>query len=126
LRIRLAEPVGVWFGQDQVTFAGRQAELTTLLLAVAGETGIDVGALADQLWPSPDPGKLANRVRTLLWQVRRGLGADAWRLVREGDRLVLDCRNATLTWPEDGDEMLTAWPHISAATRAWLQEHVLG
>ena len=76
---------------EPLTFLTRHAEATVRLLAAAGERGMDVRDLTSLLWPEADDGKVGQRLRTMLWQVRSGLGSDSWRLQRRRDHVSLDC-----------------------------------
>jgi DNA-binding SARP family transcriptional activator len=51
-----------------------------------------VEELADRMWPdvTPDRAHVLGRIRTLLWDIRKGLGADAWRIKRSGPHLSFD------------------------------------
>ena len=76
---------------EPLTFLTRHAEATVRLLAAAGERGMDVQEITSLLWPEADDAKVGQRFRTMLWQVRSGLGSDSWRLQRRRDRVTLDC-----------------------------------
>lgn len=94
LWIDVGKSPSVHLGEERVTFAGRQAEFTVYALALAGDAGVAVPDLVEVLWPSPDPARVPQRIRTLLWQVRKALGPESWRLQRVGDVLRLDLRGA--------------------------------
>lgn len=88
----------VAFGAGTVIHCGQPIRLRTdnaaqalFLLALAGPGGMHAEQLAEYLWPDRvDRVRLLARVRTLLWDLRRGLDADAWRLQRRGPVLTLD------------------------------------
>jgi DNA-binding SARP family transcriptional activator len=46
--------------------------------------------LSDVFWPGIPEERQRARLRTLLWQARNSLGADAWRVQRQGNIVVLD------------------------------------
>lgn len=122
LRIHLGADPGLWLGAEQVTFIGRQAEYTLYALALAGDTGLELDRLAAQLWPAPDTDRLAGRVRTLLWQVRRALGSEAWRLRRKGNHLSLDLRGITVTGVDENTALLEGWDFLGPEALDWLSE----
>lgn len=100
-------------GPGQVVRSGRPVEFRThhacravFLLALAGDEGMHVEQLAETLWPDTDcaRGRLLARIRTLLWQVRGGLGPHAWRLRRDGPVISLDLAGATFDLAKTRDE----------------------
>ena len=120
-RVLFAPPGGVRFdltgrraievGGRPISFATRNAELAVYALAVAGPEGLDTGQVARSLWPNADETRLGPRVRTMLWHIRTALGPEAWRLERDGDRLVLDLSGAVVDGDGDGS-LLEAWPDV--------------
>jgi tetratricopeptide (TPR) repeat protein len=102
LRISLMDGPAVEIGGRPIAFATRNAELSVAVLALAGPTGVGADELARHLWPAAEPERLRPRLRTMLWHVRSALGAEAWRLTRRDDRLVLDLAGAVLERPTDG------------------------
>jgi DNA-binding SARP family transcriptional activator len=87
------------FGPGLIICAGRplrarqrNAERAVFLLALAGRPGMHAEELADRLWPGGcvEQRKLLGRIRTLLWELRRALGPQAWRLERDGPVVRLD------------------------------------
>lgn len=72
-----------------VVFLTRHAEAAVRLLAAAGDDGMAVDELVSILWPEADQAKVGQRFRTMLWQVRSGLGPDAWRLQRRHETVTL-------------------------------------
>lgn len=124
LRVALVGDVGVWRGDVPVAFAGRQAEFVVLSLTALAPGSVSLAELCDLLWPSPDPKRMPQRIRTLLWQVRRGLGPDAWRLGRDGDRLWLDHRGLEVVGDGRSDGLLDGWHHVGDVPRRWLIEQV--
>ena len=73
-----------------VALLTRHAQAALLLLAAAGGDGVAIDELTDTLWPGADPARVAQRLRTLLWQVRTGLGPESWRLQRHRGSVILD------------------------------------
>jgi len=73
-----------------VVFLTRHAEAAVRLLAMSGPEGMSIQRIADIFWPGVPPDRQRARLRTLLWQARNSLGADAWRLQRQHDLVVLD------------------------------------
>ena len=76
-------------------FATRHAEAAVFILALAGTDGVNAETLAEHLWPNVASSVWPGRVRTLLWQIRRALGDEAWRLERDGPIVRLDLAGAT-------------------------------
>jgi len=72
-----------------VEFRSHNAERALFSLAMAGSGGMHAEELADRLWPdvTPDRAHVLGRIRTLLWDIRKGLGADAWRIKRSGPHI---------------------------------------
>lgn len=75
---------------EPVVFLTRHAEAAVRLLAAAGPKGMTMDELAGLLWPGADPERVGQRFRTMLWQVRSGLGGESWRLQRRRDVVTLD------------------------------------
>ena len=73
-----------------VVFLTRHAEAAVRLLAMSGAEGMSVQRIADVFWPGVPLDRQRARLRTLLWQVRNSLGADAWRVQRQRDLVVFD------------------------------------
>ena len=73
-----------------VVFLTRHAEAAVRLLAMSGAEGMSVQRIADVFWPGVPLDRQRARLRTLLWQVRNSLGADAWRVQRQRDLVVLN------------------------------------
>lgn len=92
LRITLVGSGAVASGGEPLKFATRHAELILYLLVLAGDEGLPRDELIVALWPDVDATSGRPRLRTALWQIRRALGAHAWRLERERGvvRLSLD------------------------------------
>lgn len=124
LRIDVGVKPGAWLGSDPILFIGRQAEFTLYALALAGPAGLSLSKLSELMWPSPTPSRLSQRVRTLLWQVRVALGEHGWRLVRDGDRLVLDDVGIAVDKPEDPDGILPNLSGMGNGVRGWLNRLV--
>lgn len=75
-----------------VVFHSHNAERALFMLALPGAHGIHTEQLAEQLWPeaAADRTRILGRLRTLLWDMRKGLGPHAWRLQRQGPHLSFD------------------------------------
>jgi tetratricopeptide (TPR) repeat protein len=89
-----------------VDFRTEHACQTMFLLALAGNAGLHVEQLADAIWPGVDceHRRLLARIRTLLWQIREGLGPHAWRLRRNGSVISLDLAGALFDLAQTRDE----------------------
>ena len=74
-----------------VNFLTRHSEAALRLLALSGNDGVSSDDLITAFWPDVAlVERQRARLRTLLWQVRNALGADAWRLQRKRDRILFD------------------------------------
>ncbi|MHB1487561.1 MAG: hypothetical protein ACYCS7_09330 [Acidimicrobiales bacterium] len=92
LRITVLGEAGVWRGTQRVGFPTRHAELAVYALAIAEPHSLHEEVLGDRLWPEAPTDKLVRRLGTLVWQMRRSLGPDGWRLGRRGGLISLDLR----------------------------------
>ena len=92
LRIVLLGDTGVWRGAARVPFATRHAETALFCLALDEHHTLHEEILVERLWPDAPADRVAGRLGTLVWQIRRGLGPDSWRLRRQHDLVRLDCR----------------------------------
>jgi hypothetical protein len=81
-------------GDRQVKFPTRHAEAAVFILALSGYNGVNAESLAERLWPNVASSVWPGRVRTLLWQIRRALVDEAWRLQRDGAVIRLDLAGA--------------------------------
>jgi len=99
LTIELDGPCVARRDGQPLEFLTRHAEAGLRLVVAAGDDGMMVDELAAILWPSADPARIGQRVRTMLWQVRSALGTDAWRLQR---------RRSTVTFTTIGCEVVGA------------------
>lgn len=97
LRINLVGRPSVHVGSRRVAFLTRHAEVSVYLLALAGAHGVPAALLAESLWPSATQTRRNHRLRTLLWQVRNSLGPHAWRVTRDGERVVFDAAGVEIT-----------------------------
>ena len=75
---------------EPVVFLTRHAEAAVRLLAMSGPEGMSVQRIAEIFWPGVTLERQRARLRTLLWQARNSLGADAWRVQRQHDVVVFD------------------------------------
>ena len=86
LRLEAFGPGRVFSEGRPLTFASSHPEKLLFLLAFAGEDGLHVDQLAERLWNDAARVRrqMLGRIRTMLWDARRGLGVHAWRLERTG------------------------------------------
>ena len=91
LRIDPSASAVVTRGGVGVRFPTRRAELAIVVLASAGEEGVDTVALCGLLWPDAAPDRARNNLRTLLWQARKALGTGPDCIARRGNRIVCTC-----------------------------------
>jgi len=103
----------VRLGDSDVRFATRHAQLALYLLTIAGPEGIPTEEMIDTLWHGVVPRRAAASVRTMLWQIRRGLEHEAWRLRRSRGIVLFDIDGVRLDF-EPGtqlrrDQILTGW-----------------
>jgi tetratricopeptide (TPR) repeat protein len=103
-----------------VEFRTHHACQALFVLALAPPEGIHVEQLAEAVWPdtSCDHRRLLGRVRTLMWQVREGLGPHAWRLRRDGPIVSLDLAGAILDLAETRDAARRMCPAERGTDRA--------
>jgi len=80
-----------------VVFLTRHAEAAVRLLAMSGPEGMSAQRIADIFWPGVARDRQQARLRTLLWQARNSLGADAWRVQRQQDLVELDTSGVDVT-----------------------------
>ena len=92
LRIVLLGDAGVWRGAARVSFATRHAETALYCLALDEHHTIHEEMLVERLWPDAPADRVPGRLGTLVWQIRRGLGPDSWRIRRQHELVRLDCR----------------------------------
>ncbi len=85
----------ILLGDRPVKFATRHAESAVFILSLAGYDGVNAETLAERLWPNVASSVWPGRVRTLLWQIRRALGDESWRLERDGTIIRFDVAGAT-------------------------------
>jgi len=103
----------VRLGDIDVRFATRHAQLALYLLAIAGPVGIPTEEMIDTLWHGVVPRRAAASVRTMLWQIRRTLDQEAWRLRRSRGIVLFELDGVQLDF-EPGtelhrDQILTGW-----------------
>ena len=73
-----------------IEFLTRHADAAVRLLAAAGSNGMKARELSNAFWPGVPEERQRARLRTMLWQARNSLGADAWRVQRQSDLVVFD------------------------------------
>jgi hypothetical protein len=103
-RLRTANPLSIHvmgrplvrLGDVEVRFPTRHAQLAVYLLAIAGSDGLPTDQLIDTLWHGAVPRQAGQSMRTMLWQVRRSLAHEAWRVHRRRGGLLLELDGAIL------------------------------
>lgn len=88
-----------------LTFLTRHAEAAVRLLAASSRDGLSSEELSSVLWPDAAGDRVAQRFRTMLWQVRSGLGPDSWRLQRRRGRVMLDLTGIEVVGRLDREEL---------------------
>ena len=96
LRIELSASPAVRRDGEPIDFLTRHAEATVRSLAAAGDDGVSSEDLVGMFWPTMSKVRQHASLRTVLWQARNSLGADAWRLQRRGDVVVFDVSGVEL------------------------------
>ncbi len=103
----------VRLGDSDVRFATRHAQLALYLLAIAGPEGIPTEEMIDTLWHGVVPRRAAASVRTMLWQIRRTLDQEAWRLRRSRGIVLFELDGVQLDFEQGTelhrDQILTGW-----------------
>lgn len=90
IRVRCIGQTDVTLDGEPAHFLTHNAERAFLMLALAGERGVHQEVLSEALWPGAPADRVGQRIRTLLWQVRKALGGDAWHIRRRGQIVYLD------------------------------------
>lgn len=103
----LGEP-SVAVNGRRIGFRSRHAELIVYLLALAGARGLDAEALAERLWPGRGSERSAQRLRSVIWEARRALGSEGWRLTRRTGRWVLEPTGVRVDLAEDRERASAA------------------
>ncbi len=93
-----------------VAFLTRHAEAAVRLLAVSASKGMSSTELNDIFWPGVPLERQRPRLRTLLWQARNSLGADAWRVQRRGDHIFLDTDGVELNGSTTASAIAAEFP----------------
>ena len=73
-----------------VTFATRHAACALTWLCVADGARVPAEDMSVALWPTAAESRLAHRLATMTWQIRRALGDAAGLVVRTPDALRVD------------------------------------
>jgi hypothetical protein len=81
---------GTYLDGEPVTFLTRHAELTLYLLILADREGLAASALASRLWPEAPARRHRPRLRTCIWQIRKSLGDEHWRVRRTPSHIYFD------------------------------------
>lgn len=113
LAIRLEEPRGILVDGVAVQFRSRPAR--ELLYRLAGEGQVPAPQLAAILWPGSPPKHQLARLRTALWDARRSLGSQAWRVLRNQGDVVFDLSGAELIGSATAREPVAGRPDQGGA-----------
>lgn len=96
LRVEVLGGQAVRLGDDALALSKNAAQLVHLL-AFAGPYGRHWETVADRIWPHVlDTSKAASNLTSLTRNARAQLGAEAWRLRRDGPMLFFDLDHAGL------------------------------
>ena len=103
----------VRLGDSDVRFATRHAQLALYLLVIAGSEGIPAEQLIETLWQGVVARRASASLRTMLWQIRRSLEHEAWRVRRSRGIVLFELDGVQLDF-EPGtelhrDQILTGW-----------------
>ena len=90
ITVRCMEPLSVAIDGEELSFMTENARRALFILALSGSAGLHQEELSEHLWPGAPATRVGQRLRTLLWQVRKALGSEAWRLERRGSVVVLN------------------------------------
>jgi hypothetical protein len=112
LAIDLGAELPVAVAGRPVRFGSRRAQVLVLLLALRAGAALPTGEACEALWPGLGAATARPRLRTVVWQVRVGLGDEAWRLRRTAGELALDLHGAQ--GPLDGGR-----PGATRPTWSW-------
>jgi tetratricopeptide (TPR) repeat protein len=85
VEVEVLGPGAVRVGGVPAVFGSTKSLLLVCSLATAPSGALHWEALVDRLWPSASPDRARASLRTALWEARRALGPEAWRLERRGD-----------------------------------------
>jgi tetratricopeptide (TPR) repeat protein len=105
------QPVAV-MGDEPVTFITRHAELALYALVLAAPEGIAADDLAKWLWPDSGLQRSRPRLRTLLWQLRNGLGSEAWRVQRSRGMVGIELNGVDVEYSADPDESMVMFTNF--------------
>lgn len=100
LQVRVLGGPPFALGDRPLTFISRRALVLAMFLALRGPDGASRLALGELLWPGATPKAARPRLRTTVWEVRRVLGDEGWRMRATRERLVLDLRGAAFDLDE--------------------------
>ena len=92
LAIRLQDPRWLTIDGAHLRFRSRRA--AELIYRLAAEGPMDSTDVASELWPTCEAPAAVSRLRTAVWDARRGLGPEAWRLERKDGLLHLQLAGA--------------------------------
>lgn len=110
LRIDVSASPSVHRDGEPVDFLTRHAEATVRLLALAGDDGVTSQELINIFWPDVPVDRQRARLRTLLWQARNSLGADAWRVQRKRDHVFFDAAGVEIVGSRTKASIINEFP----------------
>jgi len=83
-------PVVTVGGSLPLKFPTRHAAQAVFSLALAEGGTMSTDEICARLWPDAPESRMARRLATMTWQVRRTLGEASWRIQRQPTELNLD------------------------------------
>ncbi|MEX1218638.1 MAG: hypothetical protein WEA11_08990 [Acidimicrobiales bacterium] len=107
LRIEPMVSPGVFRDGQPVAFLTRHAEAIVRLLCSADSGGLSGQDCAELFWPEAPQDRQSARLRTLLWQARNSLGADAWRVQRQRNRITFDQTGVDISGSITAEQLAT-------------------
>ena len=110
LRIDVSASPSLHRDGEPVDFLTRHAEATVRLLALAGDDGVTSQELINIFWPDVPVDRQRARLRTLLWQARNSLGADAWRVQRKRDHVFFDAAGVEIVGSRTKASIISEFP----------------
>lgn len=93
-------------GDDPISFLTRHAELALYALVMVSPAGISADEFAEWLWPDSTLERARPRLRTLLWQLRNGLGSEAWRVQRSRGMVSIELNGVNVDNSSDPAESM--------------------
>ena len=112
LSIRIGPSPSAVMGDEPVSFITRHAELALYALVMAGSDGVPADDLAGWLWPDSSLERSRPRLRTLLWQLRNGLGSEAWRVQRSRGMVGIELNGVDVEYSADPAESMVMFTNF--------------